>query len=82
MRIVFSGHAHKQLVERNISPTVVRKTVERPTKIIEQYPRRYRAVRAFQKKKKPHLLVVIYDATETTYDIVTAFITSKIEKYL
>lgn len=82
MEIAFSDHALRQLQERNLSKASVEKTVREPLKVIEQSPRRFRALRPIRKDSKRYLLVVIYDVKNSAKEIVTAFITGKFEKYL
>ena len=82
MEITFSEHARRQLRERNIAESAVPETVRRPLKIIRQSERRYQVVRLIRKRGKRHLVIVIYDARNSDREIVTAFHTSKLKKYL
>ncbi len=82
MEISFSNHALRQLQERKISKAEVRRTTDKPEKVIQQSPGRYYAIRSIRKGAKPYLLIVVYDEIYSRKEIVTAFVTSKIKKYL
>ena len=84
MEIYFTGHAKYQFRERNISPTEVEQTIERPDKILKQASGRIRAVRRFKKQRKVYALVAVYEVEVRKHriEIVTVFLTSKIKKYL
>ena len=80
--VAFSDHARYQLKERHISQREVTGVVHNPDKIIQQSPYRFRAFKIITKQQTPYLLVVIYDHVNSSIEIVTAFYTSKIKKYL
>lgn len=82
MDVVFSDHARKQLTERKIAETEVLQAIKQPHKVIRQDARRYLAIRISRKNTRQHLLIVVYDNKDSVKEVVTAFITSKIEKYL
>jgi len=84
MEVRLTNHARKQLVERNLSEAEVIMAVRTSDATIKQSPHRFRAVKKVHKNSgsKPHLLVVIYDTRGARKEIVTAFLTSKIHKYL
>lgn len=82
MKIRFSEHALHQLKERKLSKAEVEHAIREPEKVIAQSSYRYCAIKPIRKHKKDYLLIVIYDETADQKEIVTAFITSKIEKYL
>jgi len=82
MEIRFTDHARQQLCERNLSKADAIKTMYAPDAVIKQSTHRHRAVRKIRKQSKMYLLVVVYDIHTTHKDIVTAFLTSKIKKYL
>ena len=79
MAIQFSQHALYQLKERKISLKEVKDAVRDPDKIMRQSAKRMRAVK---RRDEKYLLVVIYDMFPSQTKVVTAFITSKIQKYL
>ena len=82
MPITFTKHAQYQLRERNISPAAVRRCVTRPDKVILQHRNRFRAVKEVKKIRWSGLLVVVYEQRQDIVEVVTAFYTSKVEKYL
>lgn len=82
MKIRFTDHAHAQLKERNLLEADVVETVRKPDHVIRQSSARLRAIRKIRKRNRTYLLVVIYDEKDIFKEIVTAFITSKIKKYL
>lgn len=77
--IVFTEHAREALLERGISEREVRAALAAPYKTIQQSGRRFQAVAKIDVR---YTLVVVYDRTDTSIDIVTAFRTSKVSKYL
>lgn len=82
MRIVFSDHARQQMKERNLSESHILRVVQNPQQIIEQSRNRFRAVGEISRKKKRYVMIVIYDLTVGKIEIVTAFLSSKLDKYL
>ena len=82
MRIVFSTHAHDQMKERAILLSDISQTVQDPMVVIRQSANRFRAVGFLPRSKKKYVLVVVYDQSSSQREIVTAFVSSKIKKYL
>lgn len=83
MPVFFSDHALFQVKERNILPEDVLECVARPDKVVRQTTVRFRTIKLFKKSKKRYILIVIYDKQEYNKTIiVTAFISSKIKKYI
>lgn len=82
MAFQFTAHALQQLKERNLHKTDVLETVRNPDAIVPQSTYRFRAIRKFTKRNKQYLYIVIYEVRNSKKDIITAFITSKIKKYL
>ena len=82
IKIVFSSHAKLQLTEREISEREVLETVRKPTNIIQQPNGRFQALKIKERKGEKYLLIVIYDERQSIKEIITAFYTSKIKKYL
>jgi hypothetical protein len=80
--VVFSTHARHQLKERRILPKEVRETLRNPDKIIQQPANRFQALKLFQKSGKVYLLIVVYEKKGNSVEVITAFITSKVRKYL
>ena len=82
LKIVFSKHTIYQLKERNIPIKEIRKYLKNPDKIIKQYSNRFRALKKLKILDKNYLLIIIFDKINSNIEIVTAFRTSKIRKYL
>ncbi|MEK7174914.1 MAG: hypothetical protein AAB722_01065 [Patescibacteria group bacterium] len=82
MEIYFTDHARYQIKERNISPARVEWTIGRPDKTLKQSSGRVRAVRKFKKQRRVYVSVAVYEIRKHRIEIVTAFVTSKIKKYL
>ena len=82
MELRFTDHARQQLQERNLSESDIVKTLRKPDATIKQSSHRFRAIRKIRKHSKTYLLVVIYDMQTTHKEVITAFLTSKIKKYL
>lgn len=80
--IIFSEHVLFQMRERKIEKQEILNCLLRADKVVEEHPDRYRAIKIFRRNGKKYLLVVAYDRREKQIEIVTAFITSKVNKYL
>lgn len=72
----------RQINERCLSKIEVERAIRTPWKLVQQSLRRYRAVQIIRKRSKRYLLVVIYDVRNSVREVVTAFLTAKLEKYL
>ena len=71
------------MIHRNISKKEVEQAILSPIKEIQQTPTRCRAIYAITNNTKPMLMIVVYDIQHVgAKEIVTAFVTSKINKYL
>lgn len=79
MEVHFTAHALGKLAERKITRHEVEMAVEDPEKVSQRSNGRMRAVRWRDEK---YLLVVIYEIRQSHREVITAFITSKIYKYL
>jgi len=82
MKIAFSKHARYQMLERNISEKEIILTLSNPDKIISQPRSKFQAVKLLKKAGKKYLMVVIYRKINSIKKVITAFLTTKIEKYL
>ncbi|RLE71437.1 MAG: hypothetical protein DRJ37_04975 [Thermoprotei archaeon] len=76
MKIIYTIHALKRIKERNINRSDVEACVQRPDKLIYENKIR-KAIRKIGNKA----LVVVYREEEKCIIIITAYATSKIEKY-
>ena len=81
-KIVFSKHARFQLKERNISEREVKESFKNPDRIIKQRPNRFRLLKVIRKQDKDYLLIIVFERKKSSDEIITAFITSKVKKYL
>lgn len=82
MEISWGEHAKKQLGERKLNPEEIHDAIIGPDRTILQSSGRYRAIKKIRRGNKIYLLIVIYEVKDYGKEIVTAFITSKIKKYL
>jgi hypothetical protein len=82
MRIVFSEHARHQVLERNLLESEIISTILKPNKIISQSHGKFQAIKLIKKNGKQYLMIVIYRKTNSSLKVITAFLTSKIKKYL
>lgn len=83
MNISFSQHALSQLKERGILRTAVFNALQSPDKIFQQSVKRFQVIKKIEKSGRRYLLIVIYDKIDFSHQqVVTAFITSKVRKYL
>ncbi|MFA6393397.1 MAG: DUF4258 domain-containing protein [Patescibacteria group bacterium] len=82
MIISFSDHAILQLRTRKLKKALVISAVKMPNRIIIQSNGRLQAIKLFLKSKKKYLIVVIYENLKDDKKIITAFITSKVKKYI
>lgn len=71
------------MAERNILEKEIILTLLRPDKIIAQSSGKFQAVKSIKKDGKKYLIVAVYRQTlNSTKKVITAFLTSKIKKYL
>ena len=77
--IAFSEHALYQLRKRDITKKEVLMAISQPDKIVRQTKDRFQAIKKIGGR---YLLVSIFDRTQSSLEVVTAFRTSKIKKYL
>ncbi len=82
LKIIFSKHALYQIAERSLSKNEIISTISKPDKIIPQNNHKFKAVRRLKKNNKQYLLVVIYRKINSISKVITAFLTSKVNKYL
>ena len=80
--IVFSPHAQLQLTERNISEGEILEVMGNPIKVARQPNGRFQALKMRELEGRKYLLTVVYEEVGPVQEIVTAFYTSKIHKYL
>lgn len=81
-RVTFSRHAVKQIAERGISRARILQALAAPDHIRAQDDNVVEAVKQITRKSKTYLLVVVYRKTPSSLRVITAFVTSKVSKYL
>jgi hypothetical protein len=73
--------AQKKITQRGIPVTWVEETLNHPEQVVEGYRGRLIAHRRMTMEGKERLLRVVYEETETTRVVVTAYLTSDIRRY-
>jgi len=73
--------ADKKLKRRGISKKWVRETLNSPVQIVEGYGGRKVAHRKYMIEDKEYLLRVVYEDKDMQKVVVTAYLTSQIERY-
>lgn len=69
--------------ERNLKETSIRNVIEHPQSRTTQAKNRFRVVGFVPGSHKRYILVVVYDVISgRRMEVVTAFVTSKVKKYL
>lgn len=80
-RIEIIPIARKKLARRGIPEEWVRETINYPAQIIGGYGGRKVAHKKYMTEGKEYLLRVIYEEKEGTNEILTAYLTSQVERY-
>jgi len=80
--IQFSNHAEIQMNERNIDKAMVLETLKNPLKIVPSKKYRKIAQKIFKIEDKDFLLRVIYEDYNSIIMVITAYFTTKIEKFI
>lgn len=73
--------ADKKLKRRGISKKMVKKTLNSPVQIVEGYGGRKVVHRKYMIEDKEYLLRVVYEEKDMQKVVVTAYLTSQIERY-
>lgn len=73
--------ARKKMASRGIPQAWVAEALRNPEQVVEGYGGRQVAHRRFSKQGKEWLLRVVYEETQTTLVVVTAYLTSQIDRY-
>jgi hypothetical protein len=73
--------AHKKMTQRGIPETWVREVLAAPEQVVEGHGGRQVAHKRMTVADKERLLRVVYEETETTLVVVTAYLTSAIARY-
>ena len=77
MRVAFIPHALDRMKKRGITEKMVLETLKDPEKLEEGYKGRKIAQKMFNDK----LLRLIYEEKENELEVITAYLTSKVDKY-
>ncbi|MEM1575723.1 MAG: DUF4258 domain-containing protein [Nitrososphaerota archaeon] len=79
MKIIYTVHALKRIRirERNLSKDIIKECIENPLKLISE-----NNIKRVIRKMNNKLFVVIYKIENEKFIVITAYIISKIEKYL
>lgn len=80
-RIEIIPIAEKKLKRRGIKREWIDDTIENPVQVVEGYGNRKVAHKKLLLDDKEYLLRVVYEETEEVYIIVTAYLTSQIDRY-
>ncbi|AOQ25302.1 hypothetical protein MTAT_20640 [Moorella thermoacetica] len=81
MKLRFTAHAEKQLIERKIVKKLVNETVCNPEQVIPQGQDVLIYQKIYKEVGKEYLLRVAIKLSGDTYVVLTAYKTSKIKKY-
>lgn len=80
--MIFSDHALIQMKERHLQKMEIMTAVKEPKKMILQSHHRFRATGMTLRNGKWYALIVIYESIDNCKIVVTAFLSSKPNKYL
>lgn len=81
MKLRFTAHAEKQLIERKIVKKLVNETVCNPEQVIPQGQDVLIYQKIYKEMGKEYLLRVAIKLSGDTHVVLTAYKTSKIKKY-
>jgi hypothetical protein len=79
--VKFPPYALVQMEERGLSEAAVREAVESPDQVVRGKRGRKIAQKRMQQANREHLLRVIYEEAANQVTVVTAYKTSKVDKY-
>jgi len=81
MKVKYTKHALVSLEERGIKKNIVEETLKTPGQVIKGGANRETAQSIFKRDDKDFLFRVIYTKKEDSIKVITAYWTSKIDKY-
>lgn len=81
MKIAFTEHAKYQMGERDIREAQVINTLAHPMQVVKIESGHFVAQRVFKRNGREMLLRVFFERKGKTYLTITAYWTSKIDKY-
>jgi hypothetical protein len=73
--------ARKKMERRGVSEEWVTETINSPAQVLEGYGGRHVAQKKYMIKDKHYLLRVVYEGREEVNVVVTAYLTSQVERY-
>ena len=73
--------AEKKAERRGILQEWIKETIRFPAQVVEGYGGRKVAHRRYMIQNKEYLLRVIYEESEESYEVVSAYLTTEIERY-
>ena len=79
--ISYSRHADEQIKERQIAKVTVEETLRHPAQLIEGRRNRKVAQKIYSIEGHDFLMRVIFKETANEVNVVTAYLTTKIDKY-
>ena len=80
-QIKYSGHAEAQLQEGNIKKEMVKDTLLKPQQVILGKRKRKIAQRIYTYAERDFLHRVVFLEYEDCFEVITTYVTIKIEKY-
>ena len=81
MKIQYSKHAEGTLEEREIAKETVEELIRKPQQVIKGKGNKQIVQGIMKRENQEFLLRVVYIETEATMKVITAYWTSKIDKY-
>lgn len=81
-QIIFSKHALYQIKGRGLLKAEITETIYNPDKFISQSFGKYQAIKMVIRGRKKYLIIVVYRQDNHSKKVITAFLTSKFNKYL
>ena len=73
--------AERKAARRGISKEWIKETITSPAQMVEGYGGRKVAQKRYMLQDKEYLLRVVYEEKEEAYEVITAYMTSQIERY-
>lgn len=82
MDVEITSHASERLEERNIEVEQVKAVLINPERVVEDQGGTKVAQRRIERRGQKYLLRCVYTEKENGFRLITAYLTSKIEKYM
>ena len=81
MEIIFENHAESQIKERNLDESKIEETLLNPDQVITSKKNRKIAQKIFRTGRIKFLMRVIYVIENSDFIVISAYRTTRIEKY-